>query len=152
MTKKLCLIILLTATCVTHLLSQEVGNATYYHKKFEGRRTSDGGTYHRDSLTCAHKSYPFGTLLWVKNPRNGKEIIVKVTDRGPFNRRLMIDLSYRAAETLDIIRYGVAQVEVTPFRGICAPYHPPPLKITRFMDIFTQNPIPYTPKIPEKVS
>lgn len=120
--------------CVTHLLGQDVGNATFYHKKFEGQRTSDGGRYHRDSMTCAHRSYPFGTLLWVRNPRNGKEVVVKVTDRGPFNKRLMIDLSYRAAQELDIIRYGIAKVEVMPHENsIVIPYRPAPLSIPQVL-------------------
>jgi rare lipoprotein A len=67
-------------------------------------------------MTCAHRTYPLGTLLRVKNPQNGKYVIVKVTDRGPYSRRLMIDLSYRAAKELDIIRKGIAAVEITEFK------------------------------------
>jgi rare lipoprotein A len=93
--------------------SQQLGNATFYSKKLHGRHTSDGGKYHPDSLTCAHRTYPFGTILKVKNPKNDLEVIVKVTDRGPHHRRLMIDLSYSAAKALDIIRSGVAKVEIT---------------------------------------
>ena len=92
---------------------QQLGNATFYSKKLKGHHTSDGGKYHPDSLTCAHLSYPFGTILRVVNPKNGNEVIVKVTDRGPHQRRLMIDLSYLAAKQLDIIRYGIARVEIT---------------------------------------
>ncbi len=138
--------------CVTHLLGQEVGNATFYGKKFEGRRTSDGSTYHRDSMTCAHRTYPFGTYLLVRNPRNGQEVIVKVTDRGPFGKRLMIDLSYRAAQTLGILRQGVAQVEVTRYETLAVPYRPTPLKAARFLDIFAFPPIEYTLKKAQKVS
>lgn len=108
--------------CVTHLLGQDVGNATYYHHRFEGHRMSNGDKYYKDSMTCAHRTYPFGTLLKVRNPRNEKEVIVKVTDRGPFNRRLMIDLSYRAAEIVGIIRRGIAPVEVTPFKPVALPF------------------------------
>ncbi|WP_321333389.1 septal ring lytic transglycosylase RlpA family protein [uncultured Bacteroides sp.] len=124
MRKRIYLIICLFIICITHLLGQEVGNATFYHNRFHGHKTSDGGTYHKDSMTCAHKTYPLGTLLKVKNPRNGKEVIVKVTDRGPFNKRLMIDLSYRAAKELEIIRYGIAPVEISPFNAIRIPYRP----------------------------
>jgi len=95
------------------LIAQEKGNATYYSPKLEGRHTTDGSKYHPDSLTCAHKSYPLGTMLVVRNPQNNQSVIVKVTDRGPFHKRLMIDLSYSAAKTLDIIRQGVATVEVS---------------------------------------
>jgi rare lipoprotein A len=85
-----------------------------------GRHTSDGGKYHTDSLTCAHRTYPFGTLLKVRNPKNDKQVIVKVTDRGPHRKRLLIDLSYSAAKELDIVRAGVAQVEITKMDSVPA--------------------------------
>lgn len=132
--KKTCLVVFVFMVCVTHLLGQEVGNATFYHPKFQGNRTSDGGTYHKDSMTCAHKTYPLGTLLLVKNPRNGKEVIVKVTDRGPFSRRLMIDLSYRAAEALEVIHHGIVPVEVTPYETIRVPYKPRELSIKSYLE------------------
>jgi len=84
--------------------------ATYYSNKLKGRHTSDGGRYYPDSMTCAHKTYPFGTYLKVRNPKNDREVIVKVTDRGPFDKRLSIDLSYSAAKILDIVRLGIAPV------------------------------------------
>ncbi len=152
MVKKLCFALFTSLLCVTHLLGQEVGNATFYGKRFEGRRTSDGSIYHRDSMTCAHRTYPFGTRLLVRNPRNGQEVIVKVTDRGPFGKRLMIDLSYRAAQTLGIVRMGVAQVEVTPYETLVVPYRPAPLRLARFMDAFPLPPIDYTPKKYQKLS
>lgn len=99
----------------TYSVGQQLGNATYYSHKLTGRHTSDGTRYHPDSLTCAHRTYPLGTLLLVRNPKNNKEVVVKVTDRGPFHKRLMIDLSYSAAKTLDIIRQGIALVEVNQF-------------------------------------
>lgn len=78
-----------------------------------GRRTSDGTKYHNDSLTCAHRTYPLGTLLKVRNPKNNKEVIVKVTDRGPHRRNLIIDLSYAAAKEIDIVRFGIAPVDIS---------------------------------------
>ncbi len=93
-------------------MAQERGNATYYSNKLKGHHTTDGSRYHPDSLTCAHRTYPFGTLLRVRNPKNDKVVIVRVTDRGPFQRRLSIDLSYIAAKELDIIRAGIAEVEI----------------------------------------
>lgn len=95
------------------LLAQESGYASFYAKKFHGRRTSDGSRYHSDSLTCAHRTYPFGSLLRVRNPKNDYEVIVKVTDRGPHIKNRIIDVSYRAADMLDIVRAGIALVEVT---------------------------------------
>ncbi len=105
-------IILLTNTLLYPIFAQQKGKASYYSNKFHGRKTSSGEIYHKDSLTCAHKTYPFGTILEVKNPKNGKSVLVKVTDRGPFSRNKIIDLSYAAARQLEIIRQGVAVVEL----------------------------------------
>lgn len=116
MIKKKYIAFIFTMFSIACLHAQKVGSATFYHNRFHGHHTSDGGTYNPDSMTCAHRSYPLGTLLRVKNPQNGKYVVVKVTDRGPYSRRLMIDLSYRAAKELDIIRKGIAAVEITEFK------------------------------------
>lgn len=87
--------------------------ASYYSNRLHGRRMSDGTRYHRDSLTCAHKRYPLGTLLKVTNPKNGKSVVVKVTDR--CGSRRIIDLSYAAAKQLGIILAGVAMVRVEKY-------------------------------------
>lgn len=92
----------------------KVGNATYYGDRWHGRRTADGSAYNKDSLTCAHRTLPFGTLLHVRNPKNGKVVVVKVTDRGPYRRNTIIDLSKAAAKQIDMVQAGVASVEVTP--------------------------------------
>ncbi len=97
---------------------KEVGKASYYGNKFHGRRTSDGSRYHRDSLTCAHRTLPFGTLLKVRNVQNGREVVVKVTDRGPFGRGRIVDLSLAAARELDMLSAGVVRVEATPVTRI----------------------------------
>ena len=93
--------------------AQTEGGASYYANKFHGRRTSSGAIYHKDSLTCAHRTLPFGTRLRVRNIRNGKEVVVKVTDRGPFCKGRIVDLSLAAAKEIDMIRSGVVRVEVT---------------------------------------
>ena len=104
--------------------AQDTGNATYYADYLHGRKASDGTLYHRDSMTCAHKTYPFGTVLRVRNQKNGNEVYVTVTDRGPFRRGCIVDLSYAAATQLDMISAGVVPVEVeiiepvVPFRKI----------------------------------
>ncbi|MEG1861248.1 MAG: septal ring lytic transglycosylase RlpA family protein [Bacteroidaceae bacterium] len=103
-------------------MAQEVGNATYYANKFHGRRTSDGSVYHKDSMTCANKHYPFGTILKVRNQKTGKEVFVKVTDRGPFRRDRIIDLSYEAAKQLGIIGAGIAKVEITQAEQLRVPF------------------------------
>lgn len=113
MIKTVQLISLFLLLSVTVAFAQQTGKATYYSSKLKGRHTSDGTRYHPDSLTCAHRTYPLGTILMVRNPKNDQRVIVKVTDRGPFHKRLMIDLSYSAAKTLDIIRQGVAVVEIS---------------------------------------
>ena len=89
------------------------GKASFYGNKFHGRKTSSGERYHRDSLTCAHKTLPFGTLLKVRNLKNGREVVVKVTDRGPFVKGRIVDLSMAAARQLDMLSSGVANVEAT---------------------------------------
>jgi len=96
----------------------QLGKASFYSHKLKGRHTSDGSKYHPDSLTCAHRSLPFGTLLRVFNPNNNKEVIVRVTDRGPHRKGLLIDLSYSAAKKLDIVRQGVASVIITELESI----------------------------------
>lgn len=100
------------------------GVATYYSDKLHGRRMSNGEKYNKDSFTCAHLKYPLGTLLKVKNPKNSREVIVRVTDRGPFSRRFTIDLSRAAARELDILRAGVAMVEIIPYYPNEVPYKP----------------------------
>ena len=90
------------------------GTASYYSDKLHGRRTSSGEVYHRDSLTCAHRTFPFGTLLQVTNPANGRVVVVKVNDRGPYVRGRIIDLSWGAARDLGILSQGIATVTVEP--------------------------------------
>lgn len=92
------------------------GYATHYGKKANNKKTASGAIYRKDSLVCAHRTYPFGTLLKVKNLKNDKEVIVKVIDRGPFAKKRIIDLSYAAAKELDMIRSGVVQVEVSEYK------------------------------------
>lgn len=98
------------------------GKASYYSKRSTGARTASGERLHHDSLTCAHRNYPFGTLLRVTNLSNGKEITVKVTDRGPYGRGRIIDLSYGAARELGMLAQGVAMVEVRRVDGVNPPY------------------------------
>ena len=98
------------------------GKASFYSKRATGARTSSGERIHHDSLTCAHRSYPFGTLLKVTNERNGKWVIVRVTDRGPHTRGRIIDLSHRAARILGMIDQGIAVVKVERYYNSKIPY------------------------------
>lgn len=108
--------------CVGQALPTQTGNASYYHDRFHGRKMANGKIYHRDSMTCAHLRYPLGTWLHVRNLSNGKEVIVQVTDRGPYSRKFVIDLSRAAARELGIIQYGFRPVEITPFNPARVPY------------------------------
>lgn len=104
------------------LYCQQRGKASYYSRRSNGARTSSGVRLNNDSLVCAHRTHPFGTLLNVKNPANGKEVIVKVIDRGPYSKGRVIDLSYEAARQLGILAAGVALVEVSVHEDIVVPY------------------------------
>ena len=100
----------------TVAFGQKSVKASFYHSKFEGRTTSSGVKYRADSLTCAHRTLPFGTRLKVENPENNNFVIVKVTDRGPFSKGRDIDLSFAAADRIGIVAQGVAQVVITKLR------------------------------------
>ncbi|WP_254046806.1 MULTISPECIES: septal ring lytic transglycosylase RlpA family protein [unclassified Prevotella] len=105
--------------------AQQKGKATFYSQRANGSRTASGERIHSDSLVCAHRTHPFGTLLKVRNPANGKEVVVRVIDRGPFSRGRVIDLSYRAARELGIVAQGVAMVEVSVYkRKVEIPFKP----------------------------
>lgn len=88
------------------------GKASYYSMRATGARAASGERIHHDSLTCAHRSYPFGTRLKVTNLSNGRSVIVRVTDRGPFGRGRIVDLSYGAARAIGMLAQGVATVEI----------------------------------------
>lgn len=105
--------------------AQQKGKATFYSRRANGARSASGERIHSDSLVCAHRTHPFGTLLKVRNPANGKEVVVRVIDRGPFARGRVIDLSLRAARELGIVSQGVAMVEVSVYkRKVEVPYKP----------------------------
>jgi len=124
--KILSVLISLSIVCFAPLLAQkkQKGKASYYSKRATGARTSSGERLHHDSLTCAHRTFPFGTKLKVTNPQNGKWVIVRVTDRGPFRHNRIIDLSYGAARELDMLRQGVAMVIVEPVSEMIVPFKP----------------------------
>ena len=90
----------------------ETGEASYYNDKFDGRLTALGDKYDKTKLTAAHRSHHKGTLLKVTNLSNSKSVIVRVNDRGPFKPGRIVDLSRAAAEQIDLVRTGVAQVRV----------------------------------------
>ena len=89
----------------------ERGLASWYGRKFHGRRTASGEVYNMYAMTAAHKTLPIPSYARVRNPKNGREVIVRVNDRGPFHAKRIIDLSYTAALKLGLLN-GVAEVEV----------------------------------------
>jgi len=91
---------------------KERGIASWYGTKFHGRRTSSGEPYDIYEMTAAHKTLPLPTYAKVTNLRNGRSVIVKVNDRGPFHHNRILDLSYVAAAKLDILADGTGLVEV----------------------------------------
>ncbi|MEM9992121.1 MAG: septal ring lytic transglycosylase RlpA family protein [Bacteroidota bacterium] len=98
--------------CSTLLVAQEFGLASYYADSFQGISTASGEPYDKTKFTCAHNSHPFGTMLKVTNIDNSKSVKVRVNDRGPFIKGRIVDLSRVAAEKLDLIRAGTAEVRV----------------------------------------
>ena len=95
---------------------EQVGIASFYAKTVKSRM-ANGMRYHKDSMICAHRTHPFGTLLKVTNLKNNKVVVVKVTDRGPFGRGRIIDLSWGAAEKLGFIAAGLTKVKVEVYDG-----------------------------------
>jgi len=104
------LLFLLLSFCVH--AQTETGRASYYHDKFEGRHTSSGEDFHQRGYTCAHKTYKFGTWLQVTNLKNDSIVYVRVNDRLPKKSKRSIDLTRQAAEELNFIRSGLANVKI----------------------------------------
>lgn len=91
---------------------RERGTASWYGKKFHGHKTSNGEIYDMYAMSAAHKSLPLPTYVKVTNLDNGRSVVVRVNDRGPFHGSRLIDMSYAAAYKLDMLRTGTARVEV----------------------------------------
>ncbi len=91
---------------------RERGVASWYGRKFHGKRTSSGEPYDMYAMTAAHRTLPLPTYVRVSNLGNGRSVILRVNDRGPFLHNRLIDLSYAAAVKLDIVRTGTGLVEV----------------------------------------
>ena len=93
--------------------SNETGMLAWYGKKFAGRKTASGEAFNPESLTMAHKTLPFGTLVKVTNPKNGKSVTLRVNDRGPTQADRIGDVSYAAARKLGMVRSGVIEAELS---------------------------------------
>ena len=88
------------------------GNASYYGTRFHGRRTANGERFNMNAMTAAHKSLPFGTKVRVTNKRNGKSVVVRINDRGPYAHGRVIDLSKAAASRIGMLHSGTAPVKI----------------------------------------
>ncbi|MEL7218921.1 MAG: septal ring lytic transglycosylase RlpA family protein [Pseudomonadota bacterium] len=92
------------------------GIASYYGRRFHGRRTANGERFNMRAMTAAHRTLPFGTKVRVTNPSNGRTVTVRINDRGPFIRGRSIDLSRAAAEKIGMISRGHARVKMEVVR------------------------------------
>ena len=89
------------------------GDASYYGKGFDGKKTASGEIFDRNAMTCAHRSLPFGTKLKVVRVKTGASVVVRVNDRGPYAKRRVLDLSEAAGKVLGLDKAGHAQVTAT---------------------------------------
>ena len=99
-------------TSAVKLIDRGTLKASWYGPRFHGKFTANGEVYDQMALTAAHKSLSFGTLLKITNPKNGKSVIVRINDRGPYIEGRELDLSKGAAIELGILEKGVARVKV----------------------------------------
>ena len=88
------------------------GTASFYHQKFNGRKTATGETFNNNDLTAACNQLPLGTMVKVTNLKNGNTVIVKINDRMHAKNKRLIDLTYQAAKELDFIHNGTCKVNV----------------------------------------
>lgn len=95
----------------------EIGEASWYGRKFDGRNTSNGDVYDMFGMTAAHKTLPLPTYVQVRNLANGREVVVRVNDRGPFLGGRILDLSYMAAQKLGVVATGTAKVRIEVIDG-----------------------------------
>lgn len=110
--KKSMNIFFLLIFCASVSFAQTKGLASYYGDAFHGSKTANGEVYDRNQLTGAHKTLPFGTYVKVTRTDNGKSVVVKINDRGPYIKGRIIDVSKKAAERLGLVNDGIAPVSV----------------------------------------
>lgn len=108
-----CILLFLSFSPVfSQIAYKKIGMASFYHDKFDGRKTSNGEIFSQKKLTCAHRTFPFGTRLKVTNIDNGKSVLVRVNDRGPYAKSRLIDLTRAAAQKLGFVHDGEVIVEI----------------------------------------
>ena len=106
----LLVLLVFAASCSRYVT--ETGTASYYGSQFNNRETASGSKYNPKRRTAAHKTLPFGTKVIVTNLSNHQRVKVRITDRGPFVKGRIIDLSQKAAQKIDMITQGITQVEL----------------------------------------
>ncbi|HKO54971.1 MAG TPA: septal ring lytic transglycosylase RlpA family protein [Thermoanaerobaculia bacterium] len=121
------------------------GIASWYGQEFAGRTTANGEIFDPMLLTAAHRTLPFGTVVDVKNPKNGQLVRVRINDRGPFVGDRMIDLSYAAAQQIGLIEPGKGDVDVTVVKVGNGEREPPAPYVVTIADV-PAAPVPETPK------
>ncbi|ATO19977.1 septal ring lytic transglycosylase RlpA family lipoprotein [Acinetobacter sp. LoGeW2-3] len=95
----------------------QTGTASWYGRQFHGRKTASGETFDMNGMTAAHRSLPLNCYIRVTNKNNGKSVVVKVNDRGPFHGNRVLDLSYGAAKQIGITNAGTAKVSIERVQG-----------------------------------
>jgi len=102
----------LESNTAPEVLKSYKGRASWYGARHHGKKTASGELFDKEELTAAHRTLPFGTKVQVTNNQNGKSVIVRINDRGPFRKGLIIDLSYAAARAIGMVRAGISEVEL----------------------------------------
>lgn len=110
MMKKITFVLLIMMIFVSNSFAYQKGYASWYGGKFQGRQTANGEIFDTYKFTAAHKNLPFNTMVEVINLANGKSTVVRINDRGPFIEGRVLDLSYAAANQIDMINEGIAKV------------------------------------------
>jgi len=112
------LLVVVNLACFSQIDSAktQIGIASYYAKKFEGRKCNSGQIFRNDSLTAAHKTLKFGTKVKVTNLKNDSAVIVRINDRLPKKSHRSIDLTLRAAKQLNFIKIGLTKVKIEVFK------------------------------------
>jgi rare lipoprotein A (peptidoglycan hydrolase) len=111
------------------------GRASYYGKRFQGRRTASGERFNMHLYTAAHRTLPFGSLVQVVNPKTGRSVVVRINDRGPHSKNRDLDLTHAAARHLGFLGVGCAQVQyalLSTNASVLAANHEPGTASTSF--------------------
>jgi rare lipoprotein A len=99
-------------TCVDCASADQIITASYYGKQFDGHLAANGERFDMNAMTAAHRTLPFGTRLQVTNMENGRSVVVRIQDRGPYVHGRSLDLSYGAAQAIGMVEHGVAKVKI----------------------------------------